>query len=962
MLNQIGMLKEKVIVKTLDDNQTYTYFNAMELDIDNDEPVGTMILKTPYNEDNFKYWSTTESPVVVNLSLDDADHNSFIGRVEKVSLKGYSMFIYLQNAGWKFKNKVPKEFRSGLVAGQHVTDTFQAICEGWGLQFCYSIKALYDYTFAGDGYSIQSGSSTITEAPDEFKLLQNQEAIEQVANQTTGANGEIDTQTQNEDINSSAADNTNTNANNSNSNNTNSNTNTTNSSTLTNNVNGTNVDGTNTANTDTQQQTEESSEEEIKKLQDKYKEEFEKKIRNLIKGDQIYEDSDVVTAVFDYDAITIEPKVTSTNTTSSTPTTDTSSTGTTGATGTSNTANSSTNTTNTNSNNTNTGNTSSSGNTATTGAAGSSTGGNGTNYPGSGRQCPTTETITFTGSRSCCCSSSCKCTGTVTQSFYNYCPQCTAVGKLEDNPKGVAEGEITCGACDADYCICCGGCKASATSCSDGSIALIPSGTAGSGTQTTGGAGSTYIKIPDKTFWGLIKQICGATDSVFVIANNCAYLLQYKDFYNYADKFSDDINIIDKRYISKDNIKESWANTGFYNTVIIDEDIKVQYDDLVNLYGEQAYHYSMADILGSGEEADGSSTEDETLTSKTQTTNTQTTNTQTTDSTTNTEEDTEDKKDKTDEEMTVRSRAIALLAQHVRDYGMGLKFSTLYHAGITAGSFIKVDNPISISRSEDDDTTKTTVTSSASSTDKSTNDSKKTDESKIKTNENLEQYFVQGYTIKWNNKHTLQMDVELKYGPDTPEDPVNATITFSGGSSGGSGSEGNTCNLTDYGPCTNGHTHATTSHDLSCNNWAVQPDGSLGNPTADDWCQIGVAGTNYAQATANMSAAEIYMHITSTHPYDCYGDNKYSDCTTAYSAQCLNCGDMARLLKCCFDVANIPCYIIHLNNHFMCGVCIDGTWKTMDGTRKNRHKGSNDTNNCNFEAGEPTQPSGCSYC
>ena len=50
--------------------------------------------------------------------------------------------------------------------------------------------------------------------------------------------------------------------------------------------------------------------------------------------------------------------------------------------------------------------------------------------------------------------------------------------------------------------------------------------------------------------------------------------------------------------------------------------------------------------------------------------------------------------------------------------------------------------------------------------------------------ENLEQYFVQGYTIKWNHKRSLRMDVELKYGPDTPEDPVNATITFSGGTAG----------------------------------------------------------------------------------------------------------------------------------------------------------------------------------
>ena len=34
----------------------------------------------------------------------------------------------------------------------------------------------------------------------------------------------------------------------------------------------------------------------------------------------------------------------------------------------------------------------------------------------------------------------------------NYCPLCKAKGKLTFNPKGVPEGEITCSACDADYC------------------------------------------------------------------------------------------------------------------------------------------------------------------------------------------------------------------------------------------------------------------------------------------------------------------------------------------------------------------------------------------------------------------------------------------------------------------------------------------------------------------------------
>lgn len=38
--------------------------------------------------------------------------------------------------------------------------------------------------------------------------------------------------------------------------------------------------------------------------------------------------------------------------------------------------------------------------------------------------------------------------------FLNYCPNCHAHGALTFNPKGTIEGEWTCSACDADYCLC----------------------------------------------------------------------------------------------------------------------------------------------------------------------------------------------------------------------------------------------------------------------------------------------------------------------------------------------------------------------------------------------------------------------------------------------------------------------------------------------------------------------------
>jgi hypothetical protein len=38
--------------------------------------------------------------------------------------------------------------------------------------------------------------------------------------------------------------------------------------------------------------------------------------------------------------------------------------------------------------------------------------------------------------------------------FLNYCPECGATGTLKWNPKDTVEGEWTCSACGADYCVC----------------------------------------------------------------------------------------------------------------------------------------------------------------------------------------------------------------------------------------------------------------------------------------------------------------------------------------------------------------------------------------------------------------------------------------------------------------------------------------------------------------------------
>ena len=116
-----------------------------------------------------------------------------------------------------------------------------------------------------------------------------------------------------------------------------------------------------------------------------------------------------------------------------------------------------------------------------------------------------------------------------------------------DGTAGTAEGHIYCvqseGGCDADFSVegneHINGSTAKLTvisgpvqsteeegqQLSNGQLACD-----GSAVSSSGGVGGSAVLIPDKTFYGLIKQILGAIDGVFIIANNMAYLLSFKDF------------------------------------------------------------------------------------------------------------------------------------------------------------------------------------------------------------------------------------------------------------------------------------------------------------------------------------------------------------------------------------------------------------------------------------------------
>lgn len=164
------------------------------------------------------------------------------------------------------------------------------------------------------------------------------------------------------------------------------------------------------------------------------------------------------------------------------------------------------------------------------------------------------------------------------------------------------------------------------------------------GGNPVGGAsssGGSAVLIPDKTFYGLIKQIMGATDALFIIANNMAYLLSFKDVYEYRNQFDEYIPKIEPQDVIDNTLVKNYAVEGYYNSVEVeyaDGIIKYQNDVLVKQYGENPFYYSFPE----------------------------------------------------DDEETAKAKADALLSAHIRDYSSQIQMSIFFNENITVGSWVKV--------------------------------------------------------------------------------------------------------------------------------------------------------------------------------------------------------------------------------------------------------------------------------
>lgn len=202
-------LESDISIITIDDNINHTYCSKIKWDKDNRVATGVAQLIMPYSDDIALYWMKYTGAVVIhavlspkkqfeNLSImqslpstaslnfkkikkevdvekdenkkqihlqNDEYNYSFIGKVHRYKQVGQTFVVYLEDLGWKFLQKVPKEFRNIYIAGQSLDNAFQSMCEFMGVEFAYSIEDLHEYNFSSDGYSIEKNGEIIENTP-----------------------------------------------------------------------------------------------------------------------------------------------------------------------------------------------------------------------------------------------------------------------------------------------------------------------------------------------------------------------------------------------------------------------------------------------------------------------------------------------------------------------------------------------------------------------------------------------------------------------------------------------------------------------------------------------------------------------------------------------------------------------------------------------------------------------------
>ena len=161
-----------IVVITADDNLIHNYFYDIDISWDASNCLSTAIIKMPkMNSENVGYWATYTGQLTIyagyNFTFDYVNNNSnkleqdavnsiskywdnsditpfFRGEISRIKEFENDITIYVDSIGRRFQQKIPDEFRQSYINNQNVRDAFQAICEFLGVFFICPPKTVVD--------------------------------------------------------------------------------------------------------------------------------------------------------------------------------------------------------------------------------------------------------------------------------------------------------------------------------------------------------------------------------------------------------------------------------------------------------------------------------------------------------------------------------------------------------------------------------------------------------------------------------------------------------------------------------------------------------------------------------------------------------------------------------------------------------------------------------------------------
>lgn len=304
-----------------------------------------------------------------------------------------------------------------------------------------------------------------------------------------------------------------------------------------------------------------------------------------------------------------------------------------------------------------------------------------------------------------------------TKTWLNCCPSSTCKGQkwgtLTFNPKGTAEGEITCSACNSDFDCVSGAEKMSPPRCYlkdangrsndinnvDTTIGDATSPTNPTTTTTSSAEGSYQGYSPllsgEQSFQQLVAEITNGLDILVLCKRNVIKVTDFATLYAEAQVLRENQKYVNEDihlWQLEDGTYELDVNEyGFYNTVHVVYSggvVTETYQDLVKVFGEMAKTYY----------------------------------------------------DKKLTKSQAQAKAKAYLAAHVQEFGMEIKCSILHNPAIEIGDIVTLENPLTL------------------------HDAIK------KIDKQLPEYlFVKDTSISWDDGGPIKNDLVLAYSPEAVE-------------------------------------------------------------------------------------------------------------------------------------------------------------------------------------------------